>query len=66
MPPFFFNPLLSVWISDETLFLVFDLLWMKLAYSLNKCSYMLDLALNLRGGLPGEREGGQSLRGPHS
>ena len=27
--PRFFNPLLSVWISDETLFLVFDILLVK-------------------------------------
>ena len=34
--PRFFNPLLSVWISDETLFLVFDILLQNLHLTLQK------------------------------
>ena len=34
----FFNPLLSVWISDETLFLVFDILHERNIFYLSKIS----------------------------
>ena len=38
-----FNPLLSVWISDETLFLVFDILLQKLQNTLIKLCVSLSL-----------------------
>ena len=39
--PRFFNPLLSVWISDETLFLVFDILHRKLERPPNNSSFII-------------------------
>ena len=39
----FFNPLLSIWISDETLFLVFDILHTKLSQTKNARPSILTL-----------------------
>ena len=38
----FFNPLLSVWISDETLFLVFDILHTKLSQTEKRKTFNFD------------------------
>ena len=51
----FFNPLLSVWISDETLFLVFDILLLKCDVSIAVVDIVNEAHQHLRIPLYGEQ-----------